>query len=322
MNHSKLLATLALGVFVALASCKKNEDPKVTPTPTPTPTPGPYSSLSKAFEEVAPKSKTVTINAAVGGTFYGNSGTRYIFMPNSFINSAGTVVSGNIEIEVLECTNEADMIFSKMLTVSNGTPLISAGEINVKVSQSGAPLNIRPGYTYTVNMPTNKGAATAGMQYFTGAPTSTVQGSIVNWNLGIRKDSLASIIYNGDTITMFPDSIGFKNLDKFPTSDFVNVDIKIDGFNPTLKQEDFTCYSIIDGLLSAAPINSYDMSGATIKSTRLLKLKSHYVFCGIYNGEFYGGILKDVSAVNGNTYTITVSKMTPPAFKTLINGLN
>lgn len=324
MKTTRLFGAVALSLLFAMSACNKNEDPKANPTPTPTPTPttGPYASLAKAFEEVAPKSKTVTINAAVGGTFYGNSGTRYNFLPNSFVNSAGTVVSGNIDIEVLECTTDADMIFAKMLTVSNGIPLISAGEINVKATQSGAALQIRPGYTYSVNMPTNNGLATAGMEYFTGTASTAENGTIVNWNLGIRKDSLAAVVYNGDTISMFPDSVGFKNLDKYAVSDFVDVDVKIDGFNPTLKQEDFTSYVLLDGLLSAAPMNSLTLSGNTIKATKILKLKSHLVFCGVYNGDFYGGVLKDVSAVAGNTYTISVSKMTPPAFKTLVNGLN
>jgi|GEM_PF-923789 len=324
MRTTKLLGVIALNLLLAFSACKKNEDPKATPTPTPAPTPtaGPYASLAKAFEEVAPKSKTVTINAAVGGSFYGLSGTRYNFLPNSFVNSAGAVVTGNIDIEVLECTTEADMIFGKMLTVSNGTPLISAGEVNVKATQSGAALYIRPGYTYSVNMPTNKGLATAGMEYFTGESSTLVNGSIVNWNLGIRKDSLAAVVYNGDTISMFPDSVGFKNLDKYASSDFADVDIKIDGFNPSLNQEDFTSYILLDGLLSAAPMIGKSLSGDSIKTTRILKLKSHLVFCGVYKGDFYGGILRDVTVVAGNTYTITASKMTPPAFKALINALN
>lgn len=316
MKTSKVLATLALGLSIAILACNKKEDPKVT-----TPTPGPYSSLSDAFASVAPKSKTVTLNASTGGSFFGNSGTRYTFSANSFINASGTVVSGNIDLEVLECVSESDMIFSKMLTVSNGTPLISAGEILVKASQAGASLNIRPGYAYSVNMPTNKGTATAGMEYFSGASSSSLPGSIVNWNLGIRKDSFASVIYNGDTISMFPDSVGFKNLDKYASSDFATVDIKIDGFNSTLKQDDFTSYIVLDGLLSAAPLYSSNLSGNTIKNVKVLKLNAHYVFCGVYNGDFYGGILKDIIAVNGNTYTIMVSKMTPPAFKVLVDAL-
>lgn len=317
MNPTKLFATLAMGVVVALASCKKNEDPKVTPTPTPSP--GPYSSLAKAFEEVAPKSKTVTINAAVGATFYGNSGTRYIFMPNSFINSSGTVVSGNIDIEVLECTNEADMIFGKMLPMSRGEMLYSGGEIRVRATQAGSALNIRPGYRYTVNMPTNLGAATAGMDVFRGVESTVNRGSAIDW--AIIKDSLGAIIYDGDTIVMRPDSVGFTNCDKYAAYSKVTVDVKLDGTGGTIDSNNVYSYFLPEGFLSAVSLYGTSFVSNTMKSCTIPMLKSHLVACTVVGGDFYGGYVSGVTPSSGSTYTITLSKTTPTAFKTVINTL-
>jgi hypothetical protein len=320
MNPSKLAATIALGVFVALASCKKNEDPKVSPTPIPNPIPGSYSSLSKAFEEVAPKSKTVSINASVGGTFYGNSGTRYIFMPNSFINSSGTVVSGNVDIEVLECTNEADMIFAKILPMSNGEMLYSGGEIRVRASQAGSSLNIRPGYRYTVKMPTNNGASTAGMDVFRGVESTVNRGSSVDWTI-LKDSTTGGIIYDGDTIIMTPDSVGFTNCDKYAAYSKVTVDVKLDGTGATIDSNNVYAYFLPEGFLSAVSLYGTSFVSNTMKSCSVPMLKSHLVACTVVGGNFYAGYLSGVTPSSGTTYTISLSKTTPTAFKTAISTL-
>lgn len=316
MKKVMISAAVLMSMTLSFVACKKNDKPTNTTIP------GPYTTINSAFADVAPKSKTVTINATSGASFYGNSGTRYIFYPNSFVDAAGALVSGNIDIQVLECTSVADMIFGQMLPMSNGNPLISAGEINVSATQSGAPIYIRPGYVYEVKMPTNKGAATAGMEYFTGAPSTSIKGSTVNWNMGIRKDSLSSIVYNGDTISMFPDSVGMKNLDKYASTDFAIINLKIDGISGTLDEKDLFTYFKLDGLLSAVSIySSTPFVSNTYTSVKILKSKTHLVACTVYGGDFYGGVLNDVMATDGTTYTLTVSKMTPTAFKTMIDAL-
>ena len=278
-----------------------------------------YTSLNQAFAEAAPQSKIVSLNATIGGSFYGNSGTRYMFYPNSFQDASGHLVTGNVDLEVLECTNEADMIFAKMLTMSNGEPLLSAGEVKVKATQSGAPVYIRPGYNYEVSLPTNTGTATAGMLFFTGIASAAYSGSIVNW-LPASKDSLATLVYDGDTIRMTPDSIGFSNCDKFSGVGKATVDVKLDGISASLSSTDMLAYTILEGYTSAVSISSTMMTN-TYKGVALLAMKSHIVVCGVYGGDFYGGTLTSITPTDGSTYTVTLSKTTPTAFKALINTL-
>lgn len=319
MKTVKLLAGLSLSIAIAFAACKK-EDPKATPTPTPTPTPGTYSSLAKAFEEVAPQSKTVTINAAAGGSFYGNSGTRYIFMPASFINSSGAVVTGNIDIEVLECVNESNMIFGKMLTMSAGEMLYSGGEISVKATQGGQPLNIRPGYRYTVKMPTNNGAATAGMDVFRGVASSVNRGSGVDWMI-LKDSTTGGIVYDGDTIIMTPDSVGFTNCDKYAAYTKASVDVKLDGTGATIDSNNVYAYFLPEGYLAAVSLYGTSFVSNTMKSCSVPVLKSHLVACAVVGGDFYGGYVSGITPGSGSTYTITLSKTTPSAFKTAISSL-
>ncbi|MDI9319147.1 MAG: hypothetical protein QM530_01615 [Phycisphaerales bacterium] len=313
----KLIMSVAalMSLTASFVACKKSDSSTVINNPTP----GSYTSLFGAYSDLAPKSKTVIINAISGGSFYGNSGTRYEFQPNSFQTLSGTVVTGNVDIQVLECTNNADMIFGKMLTMSDGQPLISAGEISLSASQGGVAVNIRPGKNYTVSLPTNRGAATAGMYFFRGASTESYAGTTTNWS--ITKDSLLSIIYDGDTVRMTPDSTGNSNVDKFSSAGFASVDVKLTGVTGAINAKDVMTYYVLEGYMGVASMPTANFSANTYSSSAILKLKSHLVACCIYNGDFYGGILSSVSPTDGTTYTISLSKTTPAALKVLINAL-
>ncbi len=218
------------------------------------------------------------------------------------------------------------MIFGEMLPMSNDLALISGGEFNVKATQGTTPLYMRSGMTYEVHLPTNKGAATAGMTYFRGYNSTTTPGSNINWLISMDTLGLTGpIVYNGDTITLNPDSLGFTNCDKYGSSDKALVDVKIDGISDSLARVNVRAYYILDGLMSAISYNTAyggTYSNSTFKSVNMVKLKAHIIVCTIYNGYFYGGILSNVTASNGSAYTVTIAKTTPIAFKAAINALN
>src|SRR6185437_3037252 len=138
----KIIFPLLVLLTLSVISCKKND--KSSPANN---TPGSYTSLSSIYRQLAPKSKIVTVNADDGSSFYGNSGTRYIFPAGAFVKGDGTNVTGNIQIEVNEFLNKSDMLFSEILPVSNGLPLLSAGEIYVNATQGGQKIYLKP-WTY------------------------------------------------------------------------------------------------------------------------------------------------------------------------------
>ncbi|MGC4056987.1 MAG: hypothetical protein QM743_02560 [Chitinophagaceae bacterium] len=62
-----------------------------------------YQSFSREFEQLAPRKMTKSIDAAAGASFYGYSGTRYVFPANAFQTASGTVVTGMVDLQVMEC---------------------------------------------------------------------------------------------------------------------------------------------------------------------------------------------------------------------------
>lgn len=279
-----------------------------------------YESFAREYESLAPQVKQVTIDAAAGASIYGNSGTRYVFPANAFQTASGALVTGAVNLELMECVRNTDFIFARMLTVSEGLPLLSAGSVMVKATKDGAAVFIRPGMNFTVKMPTAKGPSADAMSYFRGLETAGIPGSIISW--APQVDSMFSVIYDGDTISMFPDSVGYHNLDKYASGDFVSIDVKIDGLgSTTLSTTDVLGYYLIAGTLSAGPLSGSSFSSNTFKSVRILKNKTHLAIAVISGGDFYAGILSNVLATSGSTYTVTVSKTTPAVFKAMLAAL-
>lgn len=316
MKKIHLLTLLATCSGLFFVSCKK----ETISAPVDKPLSVTYTSLSKVFDEAAARSKSITLDASSGGSFYGYSGTRYVFYPNSFIDASGNLVTGNVDIDALECTNEGDMIFSRMLTMSNGNMLISGGEIKITATQGGNPVYIRPGYNYSVKMPTNNGLATAGMDLFRGFSSSEFTGSMVDWTL-VKGDSTMAIVYDGDTIVMTPDSLGMSNIDKFTGMGTETINVKIDGVSGTLKSDDVAAYYILEGMLGAASFPSSKFASNTYTSVDMVSAKCHLVAFAIHGGDFYAGISSSITPTSGSTYTLTLSKTTPAAFKVAINAL-
>jgi len=112
-----------------------------------------YSSMDDVFSSLSVQSNVTTLDAAAGGTFYGASGTRYVFAPNSFQTASGATVTGKVQVTTSEYLQKGDMIFSKMLPISNNEPLLSGGEINVSASQNGQNIFMKPGTSFKANMP-------------------------------------------------------------------------------------------------------------------------------------------------------------------------
>ncbi len=111
----KLIVPIVLLMLVA-GSCKKKEDTVSTSTSTFKT----YGSMDEIFDALSLKPKVVSFDAAAGSSFYGNSGTRYIFQPNCFQDASGATVTGNVQVAATEWLKKGDMIFSGVLPISDG----------------------------------------------------------------------------------------------------------------------------------------------------------------------------------------------------------
>ncbi len=310
--------SIALLFLVLAAACKKNSDPSTVTTVT-----GSYNSLNDIYNLLRNQPKTVSFDATAGGSFYGNSGTRYIFSPNCFIDAAGDSIKGTIQISVTEYLQKGDMIFSKMLPVSNGLPLITGGEFNISAVQGTTKLFLRPfsGF-FSAKIPQG-GTAMTGMSLFTGIPATDTTLTTINWNNMVDSTAYHTVgacIYNGDTLTILSDSLRECNADQFMTSpnyQTFTVTAAISG--TTLPAGTIVnAYALYDTYKGEWPL--LDGTNGVFSEHHVPNIPVHFAVFTIVNNKFYAGTLGTTPATGAN-YTVTLTETDPTAFKTTLNAL-
>jgi hypothetical protein len=315
MKNTILFA--AFCITVTALSCKKEDT-----VSTPVSVISTYSSMDTIYQMLEVKPKYVSVNGATGGTFYGNSGTRYVIPANCLQDGAGNPVTTNVQFEVAEYLKKGDMIFSKMLPISDGEPLISGGEISIHATLSGQPIYLRPGgCTVSATIPKDKDTV-SGMQFFAGVPVAQPGTTKVNWTL--KRDSVGlagAILYNGDTINILCDSLESCNADRFLTSpnyQSFEVTIGLSGSATLSSITELKGFTLYDNYKGVWPLNSY--SNGVYSEHHVPNIPVHIAVYGLINGHFYGGVI-GITPQTGNNYSITLSEVDPIAFKGQLNNL-
>jgi len=312
----KLLIPVVLLMLTTLACTKKNEPSN----PVGTTKFKTYASMDEVFSMLEQKPKVMIFDAGTVTSFYGSNGVRYTFRPNSFADEAGALVTGNVQVEVTEYPKKGDMIFSGVLPISDGMPLVSGGEIYVNATKNGQQLSMRPGMTFIASIP-QFGSKDTVMNLFTGDTNGGTSTNKVNWQITKGDSASGTIVYKGDTIRILCDSLKFWNCDHFMNSSNLQkfkVAIVASGFDNSAISALFS-YAIFDAQNGVMPLSS--LASGIYSVSNIPKAAVHFVSFCLINGHFYAGVSLANPATTGSTYTITLTEVDPNDFKAQINGL-
>jgi len=305
---------LCAGIILFIASCKK---PDTTPSVVSTyPT---YSSMDTIYQMLEVKPKYVTVNGASGDTFYGNSGTRYVIPPNCLQDGAGNPITTNVQFEVAEYLKKGDMIFSKMLPISDGEPLLSGGQLSIKATLGGQPIYLKPGgCTFSATIPKDKDTV-SGMEFFSGEEITNPTDSKVNWK---KPDTLGfgNIVYNGDTVNIISDSFKYFNADKFMTTyNYQHVTVTISANGTTISNQLLiTAVVLYDNYKGVWPLGH--PLNYSLRTDHIPDIPVHFAVFGLINNRFYAGVTA-ATPKTGENYTVTLTEADPAAFKAQLNNL-
>ncbi len=311
------IAVLAVSM---IGACSKPDN-----TSHPAPTYTTYSSMNTVYDMLRAQPMYTTINSTTGGSFYSASGTRYVFDPACFMDGTGGPVTGNVQIAVTEYLKKGDMIFSKMLPVSNNEPLLSGGEVSVYATQGGKELFLRPGYYYQAIIPQG-GTPMPGMTYFAGNPAQDTAVNKVNWNNKIDSTgghgAFGMVVYQGDSLDIISDSLHECNADQFMTSpDYQNFNVTIAVTGAVLGSNHvfgYTLYDTYKGVWPLGEIGSY--SNGVFNEMHVPNIPVHFAVFTLINNRFYGGVTAATPA-SGSNYNVTLTEVDPVAFKGQLNNL-
>lgn len=206
---------ITIAAIALLSGCKKDENVAGVPIPTPQV----ENPLRQVFaQNLANATQQFTVNAITGGYIQGQDGVNVSFGPNAFRYPNGSVVTGSVNIELIEALNVGDMLLLNKQTLGddNGQlrPLVSGGQFFISAEQGGQPLRLSQGGSY-VYVPTPS-FADPNMAVFSGKVDA--EGEILwdPWNTDPLQNGgtgVDSVGYN------FPnDSLGWLNCDYFMTA--------------------------------------------------------------------------------------------------------
>ncbi|MGZ3903869.1 MAG: hypothetical protein ACXVC6_09250 [Bacteroidia bacterium] len=140
---------LLITTLVSLLSCKKENQPVITPSSSAVS----YSSITDFFNKNGLQIQTYNINASTGGSFTTPQGTKVIIPPGSFVTQSGGAVTGNVKIEFKDIYKKSDMLLSDVGTQTLSGPLKSGGEFFIKASQNNSGLSMLWGKSIKVLQP-------------------------------------------------------------------------------------------------------------------------------------------------------------------------
>lgn len=132
MKATLLSAAILATAMTSITACKKD---KSTPN---------YVKADDFMASHAIKEQSFTGNAASGFTITGEKGTKVTFAPNAFVDANGGAISGTVTVTLKEVLSKKDVLFSGVMTESNGQLLESGGEILVKAKKDGADIRLNP----------------------------------------------------------------------------------------------------------------------------------------------------------------------------------
>lgn len=134
-------AAVVAAALITLAACKKNNDKPA------------YVRAEDILAKNAIPTQTFTGDATAGFTIIGEKGTKIVFPPKALQGGDGQPVSGNVTITLKEVLSKKDVMFSGVMTESNGQLLESGGELLVKAQKDGKELGIMPDSLIRVEVP-------------------------------------------------------------------------------------------------------------------------------------------------------------------------
>lgn len=295
---TKTIAAL-VGITLLLSACKKDDESVVSP---PEPVPGSVELQSYFNQNISDEVEAFTID--VGSTpqnIISSKGTQLVFYSNSLQNANGTLVTGNVTIELLEIFDKSGMIRMNAPTIGNlpgggNAPLISGGEFRVRAYQDGEELELVDGYNYGVNSIVPNGElADPYMVEFYGRNSDTL-----TWD---QADS-SFVAGNGSNYISYFDSLNWCNIDQFLNSvgPSTNVEVQLpEGFTNL----NSALFISIDGANSVVPVWGFENGVYTIGPYYQLPvgMQVHFIALAVIGGVPHTAIVS-ATLVDGHLEVI------------------
>lgn len=195
--------------------------------------------------------QTFVVDANTPIEIHGSQGTTVTIPANNFTDIYGNIITGNVEVKLIEVFTKADMVMMDMTTITvDGDILISGGEFFLDVTLPGSSESLRPINPMRVHVPAEVEEPNMTLWVNNGngwelaAPQDRAPDGIMEpWDAGY-----AASVMSG----------GWFNFDYAPPGPFCDVCIKVPaGTDPTTTD----VFISIDGRMTMVHLPSTDFNG-------------------------------------------------------------
>ena len=303
----KNLSLIIVVATVVFSACKKDEPTTLAPGIV-IPSNGTASGeqLRNFFQENQDNAvQSFVIDAVNPTTITGNLGTSLQFNANSFEDAAGNSITGNVTIELTEILGIKDMIFQNRQTVGNNNgslfPLVSGGQFNIKASQNGNEVFLKPWNNYYVEVEAPNGVDPNMAVFYQDSPSADT----MTW---VQGDSTIVWGNNSGGYSTYFDSLNWVNLDYFmgqgTAQTGVNVTVPT-GFDNT----NCSVFVSFDGMNSISGIYNYanGMFNTGQYYTMPVGVDVHFIVMAFINNVPYAAI---VPATISNNHSQIIPALT------------
>lgn len=114
--------------------------------------------------------QSFTINANIDNIITGSNGTKIRIYKNSFVDNAGNLITGRVEIRLKEALTKKEMVLGNLTTTYNGKPLETGGMIFIDAIANNKSLLLSQNKSIEVALPAD--SILQGMSVFSGQQDS------------------------------------------------------------------------------------------------------------------------------------------------------
>lgn len=194
-----------------------------------------FAAISKeAFDKLGAQPERKTIKNQDDLPFVGSQGTKVWLFDRDLRMPDGSIVSYPFEIELLELLTPKDMILHLMPTVSRGRLLTTGGQVNIRAYKDGKELKMTQFNNTQIIVPA-QGRVDGLMDLFYGEETKD---DIVDWiesdTSSVQGQKPRNIYGNDGAYFLFPNRLGWLNIDKFYEFTEAKTQIGFSSENPPL----------------------------------------------------------------------------------------
>jgi len=319
----KLIYLSCLALIVLTFSCKK-EAITVVEKDNPAIETEQFENIQAFLDTYKPQVERFTFDAAIGlTTTTAKYGSQIQVPANVLVNASGQLVTGNVELKILEVFSKADMIYTGAYPWFNNQPLNSGAEFYIGASQKGEVLEIKDSMEITYTVP----AQDTGQMTWFAAFGDENDSDELEWlfaaNTGVKIGVPFDYMQTNNSYKISLSYLSWCNIDEILSLPTNYNEFEFKGVEADLNHTNTETTIVLKNNNTAFPLtksNGANFTNNVLDYSNLPAVEMTVFTISVIDKELYYGAI-DIDPEAGLRYTIDLSKTSAEDLNTFFQSL-